>query len=129
MMQKDGQVESSKMAKTTDGQEGRVWNVEVLAEKIKAITGVLEVGIFYGYALQLAKEVWLGITLTSMRRLTGPQAAAQGAQGGQKPVAFYIGKTEKCILLKLAKLTILCLSRTKRWYSLRISGSSPRNIC
>ena len=56
MMQKDGQVESSKMAKTTDGQEGRVWNVEVLAEKIKAITGVLEVGIFYGYALQMAQE-------------------------------------------------------------------------
>lgn len=24
-------------------------------------------------------------------RLTGPQALAQGAQGGQKPVAFYIG--------------------------------------
>ena len=56
MMQKDGPVEGSKMAKTTDGQEGRVWSVEVLAEKIKAITGVLEVGIFYGYALQLAKE-------------------------------------------------------------------------
>jgi len=56
MMQKDGPVEGSKIAKTTDGQEGRVWSVEVLAEKIKAITGVLEVGIFYGYALQMAQE-------------------------------------------------------------------------
>jgi len=49
-----------------------------------------------------------------MRRLTGPQAAAQGAQGGQKPVAFYIGKIEKCILLKRAKLTILFLLQDKK---------------
>lgn len=46
-MQKDG-APSEKTGKTCQGAEGRVWNVDELAEKIKAITGVLEVGIFSG---------------------------------------------------------------------------------
>lgn len=48
LMEKDEKPSGSATGKTTDGQEGRLWRVEELAAKIKAITGVLEVGLFYG---------------------------------------------------------------------------------
>lgn len=50
------------------------WEVSVLAERIKRITGVLEVGLFYG--------------------LNGDEAQAAGMKGGQKPVAAYFGTAE-----------------------------------
>lgn len=53
-----------------DGKDG-VWEVNALAKRIKAINGVLEVGLFHG--------------------MNGIQAQAAGLQGGQKPVAVYFG--------------------------------------
>lgn len=74
---------------TTDIQAGKdgsgkdgVWEVATLAQKIKAIPGVLEVGIFYG--------------------LTGPQAQAAGAVGGQKPVAAYFGMPDGSVTVRKA---------------------------
>jgi ribose 5-phosphate isomerase A len=52
------------------GKNGN-WEVSVLADRIKRITGVLEVGLFYG--------------------LDGDEAQAAGMKGGQKPVAAYFG--------------------------------------
>lgn len=53
------------------GQDG-VWQVDELAEKIKLIEGVLDVGLFYGK--------------------TGPELFAKGlGTGGQKPIAAYFG--------------------------------------
>lgn len=53
-----------------DGTDG-VWEVDTLAARMKAISGVLEVGLFHGP--------------------NGFQAQAAGGQGGQKPVAVYFG--------------------------------------
>lgn len=53
-----------------NGKDG-VWEVETLSARIKAIAGVLEVGIFAGP--------------------NGIQTQKQGKQGGQKPVAVYFG--------------------------------------
>ncbi|KAF7186186.1 Ribose-5-phosphate isomerase [Pseudocercospora fuligena] len=58
-----------------NGQDGSgkdgVWEVETLSARIKAIAGVLEVGIFAGP--------------------NGIQTQKAGKQGGQKPVAAYFG--------------------------------------
>nr|POE72103.1 ribose-5-phosphate isomerase [Quercus suber] len=51
--------------------KGGAWDVDTLAHRIKAINGVLEVGLFHG--------------------INGIQAQALGLQGGQKPVAVYFG--------------------------------------
>ncbi|CRG83897.1 ribose 5-phosphate isomerase A [Talaromyces islandicus] len=73
-------------ADTQAGKDGSgkngVWEVATLAQKIKAIPGVLEVGIFYG--------------------LTGPQAQAAGAVGGQKPVAAYFGMPDGSVTVRKA---------------------------
>lgn len=61
-----------------------VWEVETLARKIKMIAGVLEVGIFSG--------------------LTGPQAAAVGGIGGQKPVAAYFGMPDGTVSVREAEV-------------------------
>jgi ribose 5-phosphate isomerase A len=53
-----------------DGSDG-TWEVNELSRRIKAITGVLEVGLFCGR--------------------DGIEAEEQGAHGGQKPVAVYFG--------------------------------------
>jgi len=54
-----------------DGSDG-TWEVNALSTSIKAITGVLEVGLFCG--------------------MDGVQAQAAGhRRGGQKPVAVYFG--------------------------------------
>jgi len=59
-----------------------VWEVAELATEIKAISGVLEVGIFSG--------------------LTGPQAAAAGGIGGQRPVAVYFGMPDGTVSVRKA---------------------------
>lgn len=56
--------------KDGSGKDG-VWEVSALAERIKKITGVLDVGLFYG--------------------IDGDEAQAAGLKGGQKPVAAYFG--------------------------------------
>jgi len=62
-----GDVESGQDGSGKDGK----WEVSVLADRIKRITGVLEVGLFYG--------------------MDGDEAQAAGMKGGQKPVAAYFG--------------------------------------
>lgn len=64
------------------GEDG-VWEVTALSEKIKHITGVLEVGIFSG--------------------LNGIQAQKKGGLGGQKPVAVYFGMQDGSVMIRNAK--------------------------
>lgn len=59
-----------KAGKDGSGKDG-VWDVATLAGKLKAITGVLEIGLFFGR--------------------DGIDAQNDGGQGGQKPVAVYFG--------------------------------------
>ena len=61
------------------GKNG-VWEVNLLAQKINEIVGVLEVGIFSG--------------------LTGPQATAAGYIGGQRPVAAYFGMPDGSVTVR-----------------------------
>lgn len=68
--------------KDGSGKDG-VWDVATLAGKIKAITGVLEVGLFFG------KD--------------GYQTQAEGGQGGQKPVAAYFGNQDGSVSVKSAQ--------------------------
>ncbi|KAJ5184152.1 Ribose-5-phosphate isomerase [Penicillium capsulatum] len=64
-----------------DGTNG-VWEVSALARKIREISGVLEVGIFCGQ--------------------TGPQAAAAGGIGGQRPIAAYFGMPDGSVSVRKA---------------------------
>ncbi|KAF2456781.1 ribose 5-phosphate isomerase A-domain-containing protein [Lineolata rhizophorae] len=73
------------VASAADGDLGArtgKWGVEDLAERIKAITGVLEVGIFCGR--------------------NGLEAEAVGEHGGQKPVAVYFGMSDGTVKVKAA---------------------------
>lgn len=63
------------------GKDG-VWEVNQLADAIKQIAGVLEVGIFHGY--------------------TGPEARAHGGVGGQRPVAAYFGMPDGTVSVRKA---------------------------
>jgi ribose 5-phosphate isomerase A len=65
-----------------DGSGGK-WQVETLSKAIKAITGVLEVGIFSGP--------------------DGVEATALGKKGGQKPVAVYFGMADGTVKMKTRK--------------------------
>lgn len=67
--------------KQGDGANG-VWEVSALIRKIREIVGVLEVGIFSGQ--------------------TGPQAAASGGVGGQRPVAAYFGMPDGSVSVRKA---------------------------
>lgn len=67
---------------TAEGGQGRIWKINELAKKIKAIVGVLEVGIFSG--------------------MTGPEAMAQGGQGGEKPIAAYFGMQDGSVKVRTA---------------------------
>lgn len=67
--------------KQGDGANG-VWEVSALTRKIREIVGVLEVGIFSGQ--------------------TGPQAAASGGVGGQRPVAAYFGMPDGSVSVRKA---------------------------
>lgn len=60
--------------------QGGAWEVGELAQEIKAIAGVLEVGIFSG--------------------LTGPEATAAGGVGGQRPVAAYFGMPDGSVSVR-----------------------------
>jgi len=66
-----------------DGTDG-VWQVERLAETIKAITGVLEVGIFCGMDGYEVRD-------------------AGGKKGGQKPVAVYFGMEDGSVKVRTKK--------------------------
>lgn len=66
-----------------DGTDG-VWSVEELAAKIKSITGVLEVGLFYGLDAFEAADLGRG-------------------GGGQKPVAVYFGMEDGSIKVRTKK--------------------------
>lgn len=64
--------------------EGGVWEVEALAKEIKALEGVLSVGLFVG--------------------INGAEAAAEGKRlGGQKPVAAYFGMGDGEVIIRTAK--------------------------
>ncbi|KAK2746982.1 ribose-5-phosphate isomerase rki1 [Myotisia sp. PD_48] len=67
--------------------EGRVWEVETLAKAIKEITGVLEVGLFYGR--------------------NGQQARAVGEVGGQRPSVAYFGNTDGTVVAKRSASDLL----------------------
>ncbi|KAA6406781.1 MAG: ribose 5-phosphate isomerase A [Lasallia pustulata] len=72
----------------SDGKTGRgeggVWVVEALAKEIKALEGVLSVGLFVGF--------------------NGAEAAAWGKKlGGQKPVAAYFGMMDGEVIVRTAK--------------------------
>jgi len=76
---------SSDVAAGQDGSgKGGVWEVETLARAIKAIHGVLDVGIFTGP--------------------TGPEAANFGVPGGQRPVACYFGMADGTVTVRKAPL-------------------------
>lgn len=74
--------EDLKAGRDGSGKDG-VYDVDTLASKIKAIHGVLEVGLFHGE--------------------NGVQVQAKGGQGGQKPVAVYFGMEDGEVAVKKAK--------------------------
>jgi len=76
-------VESDVAQGADSSREKGVWEVQALAKAINNIQGVLEVGLFCG--------------------LTGPQARAAGAPGGQKPVAAYFGMPDGTVTVKTAE--------------------------
>lgn len=79
----DAADEETTTGKTTEGLEGTLWDVNSLATKIKAITGVLEVGLFHGF--------------------NGPEAMRTGMHGGgQKPVAVYFGMEDGSVKVRKA---------------------------
>lgn len=71
----------------SDGLEGGgkngIWTVDELAVEIKKISGVLEVGIFWG--------------------CNGIEAQASGKLGGQKPVAVYFGMEDGSVKVRQAR--------------------------
>jgi len=73
--------EDIKAGKHGSGKDG-VWEVDDLARAIKNIHGVLDVGIFCGP--------------------TGPEAAAHGYVGGQRPVACYFGMADGSVTVRKA---------------------------
>ncbi|KAK5008657.1 ribose-5-phosphate isomerase rki1 [Cryomyces antarcticus] len=70
-----------------NGQDGSgkdgVWDIETLCQKIKMISGVLEVGLFVGK--------------------NGYETQAEGGQGGQKPVAAYFGMADGSVEVRRAR--------------------------
>ncbi|CAC9890018.1 unnamed protein product, partial [Aureobasidium pullulans] len=74
--------EDVKNGKDGSGKDGQ-WEVTALAHKIKSISGVLEVGLFYGP--------------------NGYEVQAAGGQGGQKPVAAYFGNEDGTVGVKEAQ--------------------------
>lgn len=69
-----------------------VWEVEHLANAIKSIEGVLEVGIFSGR--------------------TGPEAIEAGTVGGQRPVACYFGMADGSVTVRMASPKVDDIRRT-----------------
>lgn len=81
---KDPVPAANATGQTPDGQTGRLWHVGKLAEAIKLIPGVLDVGIFTG--------------------VNGPEAQAAGGQGGQKPIAAYFGMEDGSVKVRKAAI-------------------------
>jgi ribose 5-phosphate isomerase A len=73
---------SSTSPPTTHGKHPNGWEVTTLANAIKTIEGVLEVGIFSGR--------------------TGPEAIESGTLGGQRPVACYFGMADGSVTVRKA---------------------------
>lgn len=77
----DGAAAGAKTGKTVDGGlDAPVFDALTLAERIKAIVGVLDVGLFVGE--------------------TGPEAVRAGRLGGQKPVAVYFGMQDGSVKVR-----------------------------
>ena len=72
-----------------DGSDG-TWEVKRLSEAIKALTGVLEVGIFSGLNGPDAERV---------RETDGVRTVSSG----QKPVAVYFGMKDGSVEVRTAK--------------------------
>jgi len=72
-----------------DGTDGE-WEVQELSKKIKAITGVLEVGLFCGIDGITAQE-------------SGAIKRGGTAHGGQKPVAVYFGMQDGSVEVRNRK--------------------------
>jgi len=72
-----------------DGTDGE-WEVQELSKKIKAITGVLEVGLFCGIDGITAQE-------------RGAIKRGGTAHGGQKPVAVYFGMQDGSVEVRNRK--------------------------
>ncbi|KAF2739027.1 ribose-5-phosphate isomerase [Polyplosphaeria fusca] len=73
-----------------DGSDG-TWEVTKIAQAIKELTGVLEVGIFSGLN---------GVDAESVRAKSGGRTVVTG---GQKPVAVYFGLQDGTVELRVAK--------------------------
>lgn len=69
-------------ASTAGSGSSTGWEVTSLANAIKSIEGVLEVGIFSGR--------------------TGPEAIESGTLGGQRPVACYFGMADGTVTVRKA---------------------------
>ena len=66
------------------GKDGVAWEVQALAREIKMLTGVVEVGLFYGMNGQQAQKIGAGAA-------------------GQKPVAVYFGMEDGGVLRRVAR--------------------------
>ena len=75
-----------------DGSDG-TWEVRELSRRIKAITGVLEVGVFCG--------------IDGIDALNERGKLARTAHGGQKPVAVYFGMQDGSVEVRQRKGGIL----------------------
>ncbi|OAL54401.1 ribose-5-phosphate isomerase [Pyrenochaeta sp. DS3sAY3a] len=73
-----------------DGSDG-TWEVNNISKAIKALTGVLEVGIFSGLN---------GIEAQDLR---GKEGAAGAVTGGQRPIAVYFGMADGSVKLRTAE--------------------------
>lgn len=100
------------MGKTSEGLDGRVWEVGRLATAIKAITGVLEVGLFVGVSgTEMEKLKGQGNPVAAEELPKSVVGAVAGAttgegmmasQGGQKPVAAYFGMKDGSVSVRTA---------------------------
>lgn len=82
LISKDPAPSGSATGQSSDSKEGKKWDAFHLANAIKMIPGVLEVGLFVGP--------------------DGPQANQMGVQGGQKPVCVYFGNADGGTQVKTA---------------------------
>ncbi len=73
-----------------DGSDG-TWEVNKISKAIKALTGVLEVGIFSGLN---------GIDAEALRAKQGSEGATTG---GQKPIAVYFGMADGSVKIRTAE--------------------------
>lgn len=109
---KEGVGAGQTVGKTKEGYAGRVWDAGKLATAIKAITGVLEVGLFVGAnGTQAEKLKGQGNAIGQHEVPDGVDGAVAGpmggegimaTQGGQKPVACYFGMQDGSVKVRKA---------------------------